>query len=76
MLSTGFVCEQEQASITKILGYSGGKGFHSGISGVERYAYGAVGTSVGCEYTGKHPDPEAERECRQALQRLRNPVRK
>ena len=42
----------------------------------EWYAHGAAGTSVWCEHTGKHPDPEAERECRQALQRLWNSVRK
>lgn len=55
---------------------SGGKDPHPGTAGVERYAHGAAGTSVGCEHTGKHPDPEAERECRQALQRLWNSVRK
>ena len=55
---------------------SGGKGAHLGTAGVERYAHGIAGTVVGCEHTGKHPDPEAERECRQALQRLWNSVRK
>ena len=55
---------------------SGGKDAHPGTAGVERYAHGAAGTSAGCEHTGKHPDPEAERECRQALQRLWNSVRK
>ena len=33
-------------------------------------------THLWCEHTGKHLDPEAERECRQALQRLWNSVRK
>lgn len=55
---------------------SGGKDAHPGTARVERYAHGAAGTSAGCEHTGKHPDPEAERECRQALQRLWNSVRK
>ena len=45
-------------------------------SGVERCAHGTAGTSAGCEHTGKHPDPEAECECRQALQRLWDSVRK
>ncbi len=55
---------------------SGGKDAHPGTAGVERYAHGTAGTSAGCEHTGKHPDPEAERECRQALQRLWDSVRK
>ena len=55
---------------------SGGKDAHSGTAGVEWYAHGAAGMFVGCEHTGEHPDPEAECECRQALQRLWNSVRK
>ena len=55
---------------------SGGKDAQPGTARVERYAHGAAGTSVWCEHTGKHLDPEAERECRQALQRLWNSVRK
>lgn len=39
---------------------SGGKDAQPGTAGVEWYAHGAVGTSVGCEHIGKHPDPEAE----------------
>lgn len=55
---------------------SGGKDAHPGTAGVERCAHGTAGTSAGCEHTGKHPDPEAECECRQALQRLWDSVRK
>ena len=54
---------------------SGGKGAHPGTAGVERYAHGTAGTAVGCRHTGKPPDPEAECECRQALQRLWDSVR-
>ena len=55
---------------------SGGKDPHPGTAGVEQYAHGTAGTSAWCEHTGEHPDPEAECECRQALQRLWDSVRK